>query len=385
MQVADHLFVGLVEGAPDAMLCLDGDGRIVLVNVQAERLFGYRRDALVGKPVETLVPDAAKAAHPPHPPHPPRYIAFPRPRTAGTRTELSGRRRDGSTFPAEISLSAIDTDDGLVVMVAVRDVTERLESLGELAGGVAHGYHNLLAVISSYATFVSEELAQGGRNIRWQSVRDDVAQIRQAAERATELTDQLLAFACRDVVQPRPLNLNEVVTGVEHLLVHTLGEQVMLETHLAAEPCVVLADPGQIEQVLFRLAVNARDAMPAGGRLMVETVTTYVDEARTGLPHGQYACLKISDTGIGMTREIIDHAFEPFFTTKPKGAGTGLGLATVYGIIAQASGDVQILSEPGIGTTVTVLLPSTGQAVRARPSGQGGRRRNGRNCSRHRG
>ncbi len=367
MQVADHLFVGLVEGAPDAMLCLDGDGRIVLVNVQAERLFGYRRDALVGKPVETLVPDAAKAAHPPHPPHPPRYIAFPRPRTAGTRTELSGRRRDGSTFPAEISLSAIDTDDGLVVMVAVRDVTERLESLGELAGGVAHGYHNLLAVISSYATFVSEELAQGGRNIRWQSVRDDVAQIRQAAERATELTDQLLAFACRDVVQPRPLNLNEVVTGVEHLLVHTLGEQVMLETHLAAEPCVVLADPGQIEQVLFRLAVNARDAMPAGGRLMVETVTTYVDEARTGLPHGQYACLKISDTGIGMTREIIDHAFEPFFTTKPKGAGTGLGLATVYGIIAQASGDVQILSEPGIGTTVTVLLPSTGQAVRARP------------------
>ena len=396
MKVADHLFTGLLDGAPDAMLCLDGDGRIVLVNAQAERLFGYRRGELEGELVETLVPDDARAAHRAYRAG---YVARPTPRPAGVRTELSGRRRDGSVFPAEISLSAVDTDDGILVMAAVRDVTgrpelraererlrnhagwqglerqlrqsQRLESLGQLTGGVAHSYDNLLAVVSSYAAFVSEEVAQGGRNIRWQLIRDDVAQIQQAAERATELTRQLLAFARRDAVQPRPLNLNGVVTAVERLLTDTLGEHVILETRLAAEPCVVLADPGQLEQVLVDLAVNARDAMPGGGRLVVETGITHVDEAPAAdhgcLPSGQYAYLKVSDTGTGMTRGIIEHAFEPFFTTKPRGEGVGLGLATVAGIVNQASGDVQIRSEPGVGTTVTVLLPSTGQEVRARP------------------
>jgi len=378
MTVADHLLAGLLDGAPDAMLCLDGDGRIVLVNAQAEQLFGYQRDVLEGEPVETLVPDGAKAAHLAHRA---RYMARPALHPASARTELSGRRRDGSVFPAEISLSGVGTGDGILVMAAVRDVTtrperplrqsQRLESLGQLTGGVAHSYHSLLAVISSYAAFITEEVAQGGRNIRWQSVRDDVAQIRQAAERATELTLQLLAFARRDVVPPRPLDLNEVIAGVEHLLVRTLGERVTLEMRLAAEPCVVLADPGQIEQVLVNLAVNARDAMPAGGRLVVETGTSYLDEvpaaSRGGLPHGQYACLTISDTGTGMTKGILERAFEPFFTTKPKGEGTGLGLATVYGIITQASGDVQIDSEPGQGTTVTVLLPSIGPEAGARP------------------
>jgi PAS domain S-box-containing protein len=383
MKVADHLFAGLLEEAPDAMLCLAGDGRIVLVNAQAERLFGYQRDELEGEPVQMLIPEDAEAGHLTHPA---RYMACPAPRPAGARTELPGRRRDGSVFPAEISLSAIDTGDGILGIAAVRDAavrdvtgwperqlrqSQRLESLGQLTGGVAHGYNNLLAVISSYAAFVAEEVAQGGRNIRWHSVRDDVAQIRQAAERATELTHQLLAFARRDVAQPRPLNLNEVITGVEHLLVGTLGEHVILETRLAAEPCVVLADPGQIEQVLVNLAVNARDAMPAGGRLVIETGTTYVDEApagsHPGLPQGQYACLKISDTGVGMTKGVIEHAFEPFFTTKLKGEGTGLGLATVSWIITQASGDVQIWAEPGTGTTVTVLLPSARLEVTARP------------------
>ena len=171
--------------------------------------------------------------------------------------------------------------------------------------------------------------------------------------------------------QPRPLNLNEVVTAVEPRLADILGEHVILETRLAAEPCVVLADPGQMEQVLVDLAANARDAMPGGGRLVVETGTTYLDEAPAAsdgrLPYGQYACMKISDTGTGMTSGIIEHAFEPFFTTKPRSEGVGLGLATVAGIVNQASGDVQIRSEPGIGTTVTVLLPSAGQEAKARP------------------
>jgi PAS domain S-box-containing protein len=399
----DNLSVGLLEGAPDAMVCVDRSGRIALVNAQAERLFGYQRDELAGQPVEILVPEMARQAHRAHRD---RYVADPQPRTMGSGTELSARRRDGSTFPAEISLSAIETDDGRLVIAAVRDVTERLElraererlrsqagrdkldrqlqesrrleSLGQLAGGVAHDFNNLLAVISNYAVFVSEEVARDGSQVDWQSVREDARQIQLAAGRAAELTHQLLAFARRDVVQPRLLDLNEVITRVEQLLIRTLGEHVILKTDLAPRLRAVLADPGQIEQVLVNLAVNARDAMPSGGKLVVQTSVTDVDEChaagRVGLPPGQYACLKISDTGVGMSKEVIDHAFEPFFTTKPKGEATGLGLATVYGIVTQAGGYVQIYSELDIGTTVTILLPATGPGVQADPVPSAGAR-----------
>ena len=397
MQVADNSFVGLLEGAPDAMVCVDRCGRIALVNAQTERVFGYQRDELVDQPVELLIPEIARNAHRAHRD---RYAADPKPRTMGSGMELSARRRDGSTFPTEISLSAIETDDGLLVIAAVRDVTERLElraererlrnqaervklerqlqqsqrleSLGQLAGGVAHDFNNLLAVISNYAAFVGDEVAKDGSQVDWQSVREDARQIQLAAGRAAELTHQLLAFARRDVVQPRPLDLNEVITRVQQLLIRTLGEHVILKTDLATRLCAVLADPGQIEQVLVNLAVNARDAMPSGGTLVVQTSVTDVDESyaasRIGLPAGQYACVKISDTGVGMPGDVIDHAFEPFFTTKPKGEGTGLGLATVYGIVTQAGGYVQIYSEPGIGTTITILLPATGQDIHAEPA-----------------
>jgi PAS domain S-box-containing protein len=179
VQVADQLLAGLLEGAPDAMICVDRCGRIALVNAQTERLFGYQRDELADQPVEILVPELA------------HNVADPKSRTM----ELSARHRDGSTFPTETSLSAIETDDGLLVIAAVRDVTERLESLGQLAGGVAHDLNNLLAVISNYAAFVGEEVAKDGSQIDRQSVREDVRQIQLAAGRATELTDQLLASA----------------------------------------------------------------------------------------------------------------------------------------------------------------------------------------------
>jgi PAS domain S-box-containing protein len=400
--------VGLLEGAPDAMVCVDRYGRIALVNAQTERLFGYQRDELVGQPVEILLPEMARKAHRAHRD---QYVANPRPRAMGSGMELSARRRDGSTFRTEVSLSAIETGDGLLVIAAVRDVTERLElraererrrgqaerlrgqaerdklegqlqqaqrleSVGQLAGGVAHDFNNLLAVISNYAAFVGDEVAKDGSQVDWRSVREDVRQIQLAAGRAAELTHQLLAFARRDVVRLRPLDLNEVITRVEQLLIRTLDEHLVLKTDLAPQLCPVLADPGQIEQVLVNLAVNARDAMPSGGTLVVATSVTDVDEShpasRIGLPPGRYACMKISDTGVGMPRDVIDHAFEPFFTTKPKGEGTGLGLATVYGIVTQAGGHVQINSEPGTGTTVTILLPASGlPASGLRVSGQG--------------
>jgi len=388
----DRRFVGLLEAAPDAMVCVDSDGRIALVNAQTERLFGYGRGELVGQPVEMLVPDAVR---PVHPGHRAGYIADPQPRPMGAGMELAGRRRDGSTFPAEISLSAIDTDQGILVTAAVRDVTDRLEvqaererlksqaernklerqmqqsqrleSLGELAGGVAHDFNNLLGVITNYAAFVAEAIKKPAGRAPGGSVLSDVEQIELAAERATRLTHQLLAFARREVVQPRVLSLNDVVASVLQLLLRTLGEHVELTTDLEPGLGLVLADLSHLEQILVNLAVNARDAMPGGGMLRIETNNLDVDESyadsHTNLSLGRYVALKVSDNGTGMPAEVIDRAFEPFFTTKPKGEGSGLGLATIYGIVTQAGGNVRIYSEPQLGTAVTVLLPVTDQSL----------------------
>jgi PAS domain S-box-containing protein len=393
-ELTDRRFLGLLEAAPDAMVCVADDGGIVLVNAQAERLFGYQREELVGQQVEILVPDLMRDMPPDHRAG---SVAGPGPRPMGADVELAGRRRDGSTFPAEISLSAFDAGEGILVTAAVRDVSERLaiqaererlrtqaerdrmerqlqqsqrlESLGQLAGGVAHDFNNLLGVISSYAAFVAEEAERQGPGEAWESVRADIEQVLRAADRAAGLTHQLLSFARREVVQPRVLNLNETVASVEQLLRRTLGEHVELMTVLASDLCLVLADPGQIEQVLVNLAVNARDAMPGGGKLTIETVNTEVDEAysagRAGPAPGCYVGVKVSDTGTGMPPEVIDRAFEPFYSTKPKGEGSGLGLATVYGIITQAGGSARIYSEPGIGTTISLLLPVTDQVPSA--------------------
>ena len=396
MQFADDLFEGFMEAAPDAMVCVDAYGRIKSVNEQAESLFAYQRAELVGQPVEILVPDQVRAVHREHRA---RYVANPRPRPMGVGMELAGRRRDGSTFPAEISLSAIGTDDGILALAAVRDVTERLEaqaererlrtqaergrlerqlqqsqrleSLGQLAGGVAHDFNNLLGVISSYAAFAAKGIAQQGDDGRWQTISDDIEQVQLAAKRAADLTHQLLTFARREVIQPQALNLNDTVTGMEQLLRRTLGEHVELITDLAEDLPPVLADPGQMEQVLVNLAVNSRDAMPGGGKLTIQTVAEQVDEvaaAQRGPSPGMYVTLAVSDTGCGIPPDLLDRVFEPFFTTRPQGQGTGLGLATVYGIMTQAGGTVRIYSEPDVGTTIRAYLPVTaGPADRAEP------------------
>jgi signal transduction histidine kinase len=244
--------------------------------------------------------------------------------------------------------------------------SQRLESLGQLAGGVAHDFNNLLGVISSYAAFAGEELAKDPGLVDWPELRDDIEQIERAVARAAGLTRQLLAFGRREVAQPRVLDVNEVVAGVTELLIRTLGEHIELVTDLAGDLGPVLADPGQLEQVLVNLAVNARDAMPGGGTLSIDTASADVTAAdtvpRPGLQPGRHVSLKVSDTGTGIPAEIADRVFEPFFTTKPRGEGTGLGLATVYGIISQAGGTVRIYSEPGRGTTMTILLPVTGRS-----------------------
>jgi PAS domain S-box-containing protein len=285
-------------------------------------------------------------------------------------------KRDGTVTEANVTSHVLSFAGRKARCAIVEDVTERaelerrlhqsqrLESLGQLAGGVAHDFNNLLAIILGYATMAADDVEAAARTDEsWRALHGDLAQIIQAGDRATSLIRQLLSFARVEVTQPRVLDLNAVVTDVEQLLRRSIGADINLHTNLTGEPWRVTADPGQVEQVLVNLAVNARDAMPVGGTLTIETDNLTVDEHyaahHPGTRPGRYLRLRVSDTGSGMSQATLDRAFEPFFTTKPKGHGTGLGLATIYGIITQAGGHAQMYSERGIGTTFSAMLPVT--------------------------
>ena len=241
--------------------------------------------------------------------------------------------------------------------------SQRMESLGQLAGGVAHDFNNLLSVIVNYASFVGDELNKAvatQEGSQWSGPLSDVKQIQMAAERASVLTHQLLAFARREVIQARSLSFNEAISNIEEMLRRTIGEQIELSIDLEDNLTNVMADPGHIEQIILNLAINARDAMPLGGSLAIVTSTRDVTNAEWslfGAPAGKYICVRFSDNGTGMSAEVRDRAFEPFFTTKPRGEGSGLGLATVYGIVLQSGGFIKIDSDEGVGSCITVLLP----------------------------
>jgi PAS domain S-box-containing protein len=395
-------FRGVTETDDDAVVGVDKSGLIALVNPEAEELFGYARREMIDQPVDMLVPQLSRDA--PDPRSARRAKRKPNAQVA-KRTPLEGRGKDGSEFPVEISLSAVDTKEGPLVSASIRDAsdrseaqreqdraevqsardliesrlhqTHRLESLGQLAGGVAHDFNNLLAAILNYVAFVSEGISAEintrpvGSSQRLTAVLSDISQIRRAAERAAALTHQLLAFARREVRHPEVLDINGIVRDVETLLRRTIGEHVQLITVGAPDLAAVRADRGQIEQILLNLAVNARDAMPNGGTVSVATENFTVDEAFATLhpvvEAGPYIRLCVTDTGTGMDRKTIDRAFEPFFSTKPKDKGTGLGLATVYGIVSQTGGMVELESEIGAGTTVTILLPSVVASLAEQP------------------
>jgi signal transduction histidine kinase/ActR/RegA family two-component response regulator len=232
---------------------------------------------------------------------------------------------------------------------------QKMEAVGRLAGGIAHDFNNLLSAILSYSEMVMTDLPEAHPS------REDLEQIRQAGARAAELTQQLLAFSRRQLLQLRPLDLNTVVAGVDRMLRRVIGEDVVLQTVLAPDIRSTRGDAGQLEHVLMNLAVNARDAMPAGGTLTITTTDLDVGEAGLAtwpeLSPGRYVTLAVRDTGAGMTPEVQERIFEPFFTTKPVGHGTGLGLSTVYGIVAQSGGQVFVRSAPGAGSTFTICLP----------------------------
>jgi two-component system, cell cycle sensor histidine kinase and response regulator CckA len=369
----DGKYRGLLEAAPDAMVVVNEGGEIVLLNLQAEKQFGYSRDELVGRKVKSIIPkgfaerliaDGTRSA------------AEALAQQIGTGIELSGRRKDGSEFPIELMLSPLESAEGSLVTAAVRDITERkhmvemlaqaqkMEAVGKLAGGVAHDFNNLLGVILGYSDLLLLRL--DARDPQ----RKDIEQIQKAGERAALLTRQLLAFSRKQVLELRVLDLNAVVTGAEKLLQRLIGEDIELRVILNPETCNVKADSGQLEQIIMNLAVNSRDAMPTGGKLTIELTNLELDDKfaaqHVATRAGPHVMLSVTDTGFGMDAKTMEHVFEPFFTTKEFGKGTGLGLATVFGIVKQSGGSVWVYSEVGIGTCFKIYLPRVASALEIR-------------------
>jgi PAS domain S-box-containing protein len=362
----------ILDSVLDCILTVDHEGRITEFNRAAETTFGYCRSEVLGRQATDVILGPAPADK--------DDGGLARLRASvgafGERTEAVGVRKNGTEFPMELALTPVPLERRRLYTVCLRDITERrhleaqfrqaqkMEAVGRLAGGVAHDFNNLLSVISGYAELVLRTLPSEAVE------RRKVQEILKASERAAGLTRQLLAFSRKQVLQPTVFDLNTVIADVERMLERLIGEDVNLVTDLDPSLGPLRADRGQIEQVLVNLVVNARDAMPRGGRITMTSRNVVLDEAycrdHVDARPGSYVLLEVGDEGIGMDLETQRHVFEPFFTTKPNGKGTGLGLATVYGIVKQSGGYIWLESEPGRGTSFKIYLPACdGEAVAA--------------------
>ena len=362
LAVREERFRALVEHSADAIALLDRDGIVTYASPSSARVLGEAPEEIVGRSARGFVhPDDVAEVE--------RHILELRDRPgAVVALEARYRHKDGSWRYGECSVANRLSDPTVHALVLnYREITERrrleeqlrqaqkMEAVGRLAGGVAHDFNNVLTAIFGYADLLREDLPTQS------PARQDVDEIRKAATRAAGLTRQLLAFSRQQVLEPVVVNLNDVVQDVEKMLQRLIGEDIALRTVLAPDLGNVLADAGQLEQVILNLAVNARDAMPTGGKLTIETVNAplserYADEHQPVIP-GSYVMLAVSDTGVGMDPTTRARVFEPFFTTKEKAKGTGLGLSTVYGIVKQSGGYVWAYSEPGHGATFKIYLP----------------------------
>jgi PAS domain S-box-containing protein len=398
LQRAEQQISAILTIAADAIISLDDRFRITLFNEGAMAIFGYAQNEIIGQPLELLIPGRFHAQHVKHVAE---FAASPSAaRKMGERQEIFALRKDGSEFPAEASIAKREIGGAHIYMVVLRDVTERkrfeaelaranseletrvaertrelqseirrreetqaaliqsqrMEAFGQLTGGVAHDFNNLLTIVTGNL----ELLADGLHNDKSRMFLKRAAD---AADMGVGLTSRLLTFARRRRLSPQVLDLSELVLGLTELLKRSLGEPVSLTTVLAGSLWPVRADPSEIENALLNLAINARDAMPQGGSLIIETrnisAGSAEQKAEPMLGVGDFVLISVSDTGLGMTPEVLARAFEPFFTTKEPGRGTGLGLSTLHGFAEQSGGHAAISSEVGKGTTVSLYLPRT--------------------------
>jgi PAS domain S-box-containing protein len=364
----------LTKQANDIILLVDADGRILEANQRAVTTYGYAREEFVGMDLRQLRDPETL------PEFQAQWDASQI--NQGMIFETRHRRRDGSCFPVEVSAREILVEGKLFRQSFIRDISERkahelerarleeqiqqaqkMESVGRLAGGVAHDFNNHLTVINGYCDLLLAGLPPQD------ALNDPLEEIRRAGERAAALTKQLLAVSRKQVLEPKALNLNTVIADVETMLRRLVGGDIEIETQLDPELGTVQADAAQIQQVLMNLVVNARDAMPKGGRIVFETLNVELDQAYFGRhadsKTGPHVQLVVSDSGAGMNPDTQQHIFEPFFTTKGSGAGAGLGLSTVYGIVKQSGGWIWVYSEPGRGTTFKIYLPRVESGVEA--------------------
>jgi two-component system cell cycle sensor histidine kinase/response regulator CckA len=351
-----------IEQSAESVVVTDAQGTIVYVNPAFESTTGYTRSEALGQNPRILKSGVQDATF---------YRALWETISGGKtwHGRLLNKTKDGKAFTEDASISPVRDARGVIASyVAVkRDIShdleleaqllqsQKMEGIGRLAGGIAHDFNNLLTVMLSYTGFALEGLVEGDER------REDLLEVKRGAKRAAELTQQLLAFSRRQVLQPELLSLNRIAEGVEKMLRRTLGEDIDLVQTLAPDLGLIRADPGQIEQVLMNLVINARDSMPTGGKLTIQTANVEIDEQyaadHIAVEPGPYVQLTVTDSGCGMDHPTQARIFEPFFTTKPAGKGTGLGLSTVYGIVKQSAGNIWVYSEPGQGTTFKIYLP----------------------------
>ncbi len=353
----------VVDSAMDAIVAIDLEGRVTLWNPSAERTFGWTREEMIGRTLsETIIPSAHRDAHESGLA---QFRASGEGKVLGQRLELTAMHKDGSEFDVELTIvhERIDSQDAFIAFV--RDISvqkkmarellasQKLESIGQLAGGVAHDFNNVLNVIVGYGEIAKSQVPAESE------AQGSLDEILRAARRSAEINNQLLAFARKQPVEPRTVSLNEVIEGVRPMIRTLIRSNIEIAFKLSDDLWPVSVDPGKVEQILTNLAINARDAMPEGGRLLIETRNIYFGEEGhlpvPDLPPGDYATISVSDTGEGIPAENLGKVFDPFFTTKEK--GTGLGLAGAYGTVKQAGGRIAVYSEVGHGTMFRIYLP----------------------------
>jgi hypothetical protein len=365
---SEALFRIAVESSPTGLLVVGSDGAILLVNHEIERLFGYPRGELLGRSVETLVPERFRARHPLFRDG---YVADAKARPMGAGRELYGLHRNGSEIPIEIGLNPVRIEGTLLVLASIVDITarrriehqllesQRLQAIGTLAGGIAHDFNNILTGMIGHTELALAAVGNGTQ------AGSDLAQVLKAGERARQLIQRILDFSRRREVPRAPLRLLEPVREALQLVRATLPASVEIREALFADTPMVVCDGTEIYQVLMNLATNAAHAMPEGGVLDVRLgpvdVSSDLAARRPDLVPGRHALLTVSDTGHGMSTETLERAFDPFYTTKPAGQGTGLGLPVIRDIVQALGGTIEIQSEPGQGTRVAVYLPAAAQ------------------------